>query len=144
MRLSAICRNTHPLHWDAVYCRDHSFRGDRVVYGGLVLAWTLTQTSIDLGGHLVWEARWSDGAHPNPVLAGDTLFAATRVVAVRPLYPQIAEVELRVVGVKNTRPELLLDAGKDLFTAERDKERADRIADKVVEITRTVLIRARG
>jgi 2-methylfumaryl-CoA hydratase len=143
MRLSATVRNTHPLHWDDVYCQTESFKRERVVYGGLVLAWTLTQASIDLGGHILWEERWSDGSHPAPVLGGDTLFAATRIVSARALSEHVGVVEMRVVGVKNTRPEALLDAGVDLFMPERDKPRDGRIADKVVEITRSVLVRRR-
>lgn len=144
MRLSAICRNSHPLHWDQVYCQTESFKKERVVYGGLVLAWTLTQSSTDLGGHVLWEERWSDGAHPAPILAGDTIFAATKVLAVRPISDHVGAVDLRVVGVKNTRPEALIAAGADLFTAERDKAREARTAEKVVEITRSVLVRRRG
>ena len=143
MQLAAICRNSHPLHWDAVYSRDNSFKGVRVVYGGLVLAWTLTQASLDIGGHLLWEVDWRDGAHPAPVLAGDTLFAATRVLAVRAHGANCGEVDLRMVGIKNHRPEALLAAGADLFTAERDKAKADRIPEKVVELTRTILVSRR-
>lgn len=143
MQLAAICRNSHPLHWDAVYSRDNSFKGVRVVYGGLVLAWTLTQSSLDVGGHLLWEVDWRDGAHPAPVLAGDTLFAATRVLAVRPRGDHAGEVDLRLVGIKNARPEALLAAGADLFTAERDKDKAERVPEKVVELTRTILVSRR-
>ena len=141
MQLSAICRNSHPLHWDQVYSAASSFTGQRVVYGGLVLAWTLTQASIDLGGHIVWEQTWSDGAHPAPVQAGDTLFAASKVLATKRLSDHVGQVDLRIVGIKNTRPETLLDAGADLFTAERDKAKDAKIPQKVVEITRSVLVR---
>ena len=140
MQLAAICRNSHPLHWDSVYSEANSFKGVRVVYGGLVLAWTLTQASIDLGGHLLWELDWRDGAHPAPVLAGDTLFAATRVLATRPRGDDCGEVDLRMVGIKNERPEALIAAGADLFKAERDKDKSERISNKVVELTRTILV----
>lgn len=151
MQLSAICRNSHPLHWDAIYSGASSFTGERVVYGGLVLAWTLTQASMDVGGHALWEIEWSDGAHPAPVQAGDTIFACSRVISARVLDDAVGEVVLRHVGVKNVRPEALLAAGGDLFTAERDKptqlaagEPDRRIPEKVVEITRRVLVRRRS
>lgn len=143
MRVSAVCRNSHPLHWDKVYSDANSFAKERVVYGGLVLAWTMTQASLDIGGHVVWERRWADGAHPAPILAGDTIFAASKVLATRPINDALGEVTLRVVGVKNTRPEALVAAGHDLFTAERQKDRAERMKTKVVEITRTVIVRRR-
>ncbi len=141
MQLSAICRNSHPLHWDQVYSAASSFTGQRVVYGGLVLAWTMTQASIDLGGHLVWEQSWSDGAHPAPVLAGDTIFAASKVLGTKRISDHVGQVDLRIVGIKNTRPEALLDAGADLFTAERDKAKDAKVGEKVVEITRSILVR---
>jgi len=140
MQLSAICRNSHPLHWDAVYSDEHSFAKERVVYGGLVLAWTVTQASMDVGGHVLWDLEWSDGAHPAPILAGDTIFSATRIEAVRDVGPHTGEVTMRVVGVKNERPEAILARGVDLFAAERTKDRADRMKNKVVEITRKVLV----
>lgn len=140
MQLAAICRNGHPLHWDAIYCQSESFAHTRVVYGGLVLAWTLTQASMDIGTHLAWEVAWSDGAHPAPVVAGDTIFAATRVESARPLSDDLGEVTVRLVGTKNERPATLLARGLDLFGAERDKAKEDRIPSKVVEMTRTFLV----
>ena len=41
MQLAFLFRNSHPLHFDEVYCKTGaSFAGTRVVYGGLVFAWT--------------------------------------------------------------------------------------------------------
>ena len=50
MQLTALVRNSHPLHFDEVYCKDNSFTKQRVVYGGLVLSWVATLASRDLGG----------------------------------------------------------------------------------------------
>ena len=74
------------------------------------------------------------------MLAGDTLFAATEVRSKRQINEWLGEVELRVVGVKNERPEALLAAGKDLFESERRKDKSDRLRNKVVEITRRALV----
>ena len=144
MQLATLCRNTHPLHWDDVYCQTHSFKRARVVYGGLVLAWTLAQASLDVGGHILWEAGWSDGAHPAPVLAGDTIFAATQVLARHPPGRHAGVVTLRHVGLKNLRPRDALAHGLDLFTPERAKPDSARVAEKVFEITRDVLVRRRS
>lgn len=141
MQLAAICRNTHPLHWDEIYCQDKSFKKARVVYGGLVLAWTLTQASLDVGGHVLWEVGWSDGAHPNPVLAGDTIYAATEVLEKQAVNDRVGVVSLRMVGVKNRRPADLLAAGVDLFSPEQGKPAETRVAEKVVEIRRDMLVR---
>ena len=46
---------------------------------------------------------------------------------------------LRVVGLKNTPARVLLERGADLFTPELGKT-AGRVPEKVVEITRTLLV----
>jgi len=142
MMLTTLVRNTHPLHFDAGYCQENSFTKERVVYGGLVLSWTLAMASWDTSGNALWELGLDRGAHPAPVCAGDTLYAASKVLAVNPTSRYTGEVTFRTVGVKNTHPEALLSAGKDLFTAERDKkDKKSRVPEKVVEITRDVMIR---
>jgi 2-methylfumaryl-CoA hydratase len=140
MQLTTLVRNTHPLHFDEVYARGGgSFAGTRVVYGGLVLAWVLSLASRDTTASALWDMGLDDGAHPNAVVAGDTLYAATRVVARTEHGPDAGEVTFRVVGVKNARPANLLDAGEDLFAPELGKK-TGRVGAKVVEITRRVLV----
>ncbi len=145
MMLSCLVRNSHPLHWDNGYCLENSFKKERIVYGGLVLSWVLAAASWDTGGNTIWELGLDDGAHPSPVLAGDTLYAATQVVKVQRTGPYTGEVVFRTVGVSNVHPEALVAAGRDLFTPERAKgEGADKVKEKVVEITRSALVRTRG
>ncbi len=141
MQLTVLMRNSHPLHFDEHYCKDgNSFKGTRVVYGGLVLSWVATLASRDLGGHSLWDLQLDAGAHPNGVVAGDTLYAASRIESIQPLGNGTREVTLRLVGTKNCRPESILEQGKDLFSPELKKDKTDRIPEKVVEITRKVLI----
>jgi 2-methylfumaryl-CoA hydratase len=144
MMLTGLVRNTHPLHFDQVYCQEHSFKKERIVYGGLVLAWTLAIASRDIGGNVLWELGLDNGAHPAPVLAGDTLYAASLVVSVREVNRHCGEVTLRTVGVKNVHPETLIEKGAELFVAEREKEESAFVSEKVVEITRDVLIKRRS
>jgi 2-methylfumaryl-CoA hydratase len=143
MALTTLARNSHPLHLDEHYCKTNSFARTRVVYGGLVLSWVLALTSRDTAGNAIWDLGLDDGAHPSGVLAGDTLFAATKVLAKEPLGPRAGKVTLRVVGLKNTPARPLLDKGLDLFTPELGKTDG-KVAEKVVEITRTLLVRRRG
>ena len=145
MMLTCLVRNSHPLHFDAVYSKSNSFKEVRIVYGGLVLSWTLAMASWDTGGNALWELGLDDGAHPAPVLAGDTIFAASKVLATNPTSRYTGEVTFRTVGVKNVHPEELVAAGRPLFQAEREKkDRADRVAEKVVEITRSVMFRRKA
>lgn len=140
MALASLTRNSHPLHLDERHCRTGSFAKTRVVYGGLVLSWVLALSSRDTAGNAVWDLGLDDGAHPSGVLAGDTLYAATRVVAKEARGPHAGSVTLRIVGLKNTPARPLLDRGADLFTAELGKA-SGKVPEKVVEITRTLLVR---
>ncbi len=143
MQLATLFRNTHPLHGDEVYCASESFAKTRVVYGGLVLAWALALASRDTAGRALWDMELSDGAHPAPVVAGDTLYAASKVLAKADHGPHTGTVTLRVVGAKNVESKRLIESGVDLFAPEKSKGEG-KIAEKVVEITRTLLVRKRG
>lgn len=143
MQLTTLARNSHPLHVDERYCQTGSFAKTRVVYGGLVLSWVLSLASRDTAGNAVWDLGLDEGAHPSGVLAGDTLYAASKVLAKEPRGPNAGSVTLRVVGLKNTPARPLLDKGYDLFTPELGKT-AGKVNEKVVEITRTLLVRRRA
>ncbi|MBI5607571.1 MAG: MaoC family dehydratase, partial [Deltaproteobacteria bacterium] len=144
MQLATLLRNTHPMHVDERYCRREGPTPTRMVYGGLVMAWVVSLASVDLGGHLLWDVVWKEGAHPGFVAAGDTVYAATKVLEADPVNERVGLVKLRHVGVKNTRPSELLDAGADLFGPELGKPADSRIQAKVFEITRTILVRRFG
>lgn len=142
MQLATLCRNSHPLHFDERYCQKNSFAKTRVVFGGLVLAWVLALSSRDTAGNAVWDLGLDDGAHPGGVLAGDTLYAASLVLSKEDHGPDSGIVTLRIVGIKNTSARVLIDRGDDLFTPELGKS-STRVPEKVVEITRSMLVRKR-
>jgi len=141
MQITQLCRNSHPIHFDEVYCKESSFAKTRVVYGGLVLSWVLALTSRDVAGNALWDVGLDDGAHPNGTLAGDTLYAASKVLEKEDAGPHAGIVTLRVVGTKNRPGEQLFLSG-NLFTPELGKT-ADKVPEKVVEITRKLLVRKR-
>jgi len=143
MQLTTLARNSHPLHLDERYCQTASFAKTRVVFGGLVLSWVLSLTSRDTAGNAVWDLGLDEGAHPSGVIAGDTLFAASKVVAKEDLGPRLGSVTLRIVGLKNTPSRALLEKGADLFSPELGKAEG-KVKEKVVEVNRTLLVRKRG
>jgi len=134
MQLTILTRNSHPLHFDEVYCRERSFTRTRVVEGGLVFAWTASLASRDTTANALWEIGYDKGSHPNPVLAGDTLYAASRVLEMREHNAQTGIVRFKLVGVKNETPASLTQRGVDLFDGKFDQ--------KVFEIEREVLLPA--
>jgi len=139
MQLTCLLRNSHPLHFDEVYCKDNSFTKQRVVYGGLVFGWIAALASRDTCGNVVWDLGYDNGAHPNGVVAGDTLFAASKITAKEGHDTHTSRVSLRLVGTKNVRPADLLEKGEDLFAPELTKKDA-KLKEKVFEIDRTVLM----
>ena len=131
MGLTTLVRNSHPLHTDEVYCKTGSFAKTRVAYGGLVLSWALSLASRDTAGNAIWDLGLDDGAHTGSVLAGDTLFSASRVVAKEPRDERTGEVTLRVVGTKNVPARVLLGRGASLFDPELPKTEATLRTQKV-------------
>lgn len=141
MQLTALCRNSHPLHFDELYCKDHSFAKTRVVYGGLVFGWVATLASRDVAGNALWELGFDEGAHPNGVVAGDTLYAASKVLAAE-AHGAHGQVTMRLVGVKNVTSQAAFERyGEALFSDELSKEKDQKIKEKVFEITRTIYVR---
>ena len=136
MQLTILTRNSHPLHFDDIYCRDHSFTKTRVVEGGLIFAWTASLASRDTTANALWEIGYDKGSHPNPVLAGDTLYAASRVIEKSDHNQRAGIVRFKLVGVKNETPSSLIRRGVDLFEGKLDQ--------KVFEIERAVLLPKRA
>src|SRR5262249_29997166 len=130
--------NSHPLHLDEVYCKTGSFAKTRVVYGGLVLAWVLALASRDTAGSAIWDAGLDDGAHPSGVLPGGTLFSASQGIA-KEERDGAGIVRFRVVGLKNAHPRAFAERHVELFEPELGKT-AGKVPEKVVEITRSLLL----
>lgn len=144
MQLTFLLRNSHPLHFDELYCKEKSFTKTRVVYGGLVFGWIASLTSRDLASNGLWEVGFDEGAHPNGTIGGDTLYAASKVLSVKPS-GNFGEVTFRLVGVKNlTSRDAYERYGDALFEEELLKDKTKKIKDKVFEITRTLLVRRRA
>jgi 2-methylfumaryl-CoA hydratase len=136
MQLTILTRNSHPLHFDDIYCRDHSFTKTRIVEGGLVFAWAASLASRDTTANALWEIGYDKGSHPNPVHAGDTLYAASRVIEKSDHNQRAGIVRFKLVGVKNETPNSLIRRGVDLFEGKLDQ--------KVFEIERAVLLPKRA
>jgi 2-methylfumaryl-CoA hydratase len=141
MQLATLFRNSHPLHLDEVYCRTGSFAKTRVVFGGLALTWVMSLASRDIAACAIWDLGVDDGAHPSGILSGDTLYAASKVIAKEDLSPAAGSVTFRVVGLKNVPSRALADR-PGLFDPELGKT-ANQVPEKAVEVTRTLLVRKR-
>jgi acyl dehydratase len=78
-----ITMNHHPLHINDVYAAK-SQQGRNVVVGPLVYSLALGMSVSDISGKAIANLATEELKHPNPVFHGDTLFAESEVLEVRP------------------------------------------------------------
>jgi 2-methylfumaryl-CoA hydratase len=150
MALTYAVGNSHPLHFDRLYSSGLSGKmsGEPIVYGGLVFAWLEGLASRDVSEHALWELGFTEGYHTQPAFAGDTVGALSRVLAAEeaPGAAGCGILTVQLIGVKNVSAAAALEAhGADLFIKE-DAKRAlgkEKIADKIFEIERRLLVRRR-
>ncbi|MDY6919854.1 MAG: MaoC family dehydratase [Pseudomonadota bacterium] len=145
--------NTHPLHYDKVFSQSLSgpMSGNPIVYGGLVFAWLEGLASRDLSENALWELGFTEGYHTQPAVAGDTVYALSRILRVEAapdeLQDHAAVVSVQFIGVKNiTAAAALEQYGSDLFIKENSKKGLgkEKISHKIFEIERRLLVKKRG
>ncbi len=141
MRLATLFCNPHALHTDAVYCKTRSFAKRCIVDGGIAFSYVHALVSRDTGGQAIWTCGFDNGANPNPVLPGDTIRAAQKVIAKEAISKFIGKITFRLVGIKNEDPAKLLDQNIEIFKPEKSQK---PISAKILEIDRTVLLRRKS
>jgi 2-methylfumaryl-CoA hydratase len=137
--------NTHPLHYDRVYsnARSGAMSGEPIVYGGLVFAWLEGLASRDTSENAIWDLGYTEGYHTQPVVSGDTLYSISRVLGKEVVSAEIdaSIMTLQLIGVKNTPGKVALEQnGTVLFDKEMSKSRDHKIANKVFEIERKLVL----
>lgn len=142
--------NTHPLHFDRLYstARSGAMSGEPIVYGGLVFSWLAGLASRDTSENAIYDLGYTEGYHTQPTMAGDTLYALSRVLDCEPAAGDFDAgiVTLQLIGLKNMNGCAALDRyGADLFVKENDKRKLgkDKAPEKIFEIERRLLIRRR-
>ncbi len=78
-----ITMNHHPLHVNDVYA-SQSQQGRNVVAGPFVYSLVFGMTVADVSGKAIANLATDELGHPAPVFHGDTLFAESEVLEVRP------------------------------------------------------------
>jgi 2-methylfumaryl-CoA hydratase len=142
--------NTHPLHFDRMYsaARSGAMSGEPIVYGGLVFSWLAGLASRDTSENALYDLGYTEGYHTQPTVAGDTLYAVSRVLETAP-GPEGMDagiVSLQLIGLKNCNGRAALDRhGADLFVKENSKRKLgkEKIPEKIFEIERRLLLRRR-
>ena len=100
-----ITMNHHPLHLNDVYASE-SQQGQNVVVGPLVYSLALGMSVSDVSGKAIANLATEELSHPNPVFHGDTLFAESEVLEVKPSRSKpdrgIVKVHTRVLNQHGT------------------------------------------
>jgi len=78
-----LTMNHHPLHINDEYARK-SQQGQNVVVGPLVYSIALGMSVADVSGKAIANLATEELSHPNPVFHGDTIYAESEVLEVRP------------------------------------------------------------
>lgn len=79
-----ITMNHHPLHTNAYFAETETPQGRNVVVGNLVYSLVLGMSVPDVSGAAIANLEIESLIHRNPVFHGDTVYAETRVLDVRP------------------------------------------------------------
>ena len=79
-----LTMNHHPLHLDAHYAQETTDFKRNVVVGNYVYSLLLGMSVPDVSGKAIANLATEDLSHPAPVFHGDTLFAESEVLDVRP------------------------------------------------------------
>ena len=101
--VTRLYQNTARAHFNALEMSRSRF-GRRIIYGGHIISVARALAYDGLENALTILA-WNGGAHSNPTVAGDTLFAWTEVLDRIDLgRKDCGALRLRLVGVKNHDP----------------------------------------
>ena len=79
-----LTMNQHPVHSDAHYAATHTQHKQRLVLGPLVFAIGIGMTVADVSGRAIANLEIERIVHDGPVFIGDTIYAESTVLALRP------------------------------------------------------------
>jgi itaconyl-CoA hydratase len=116
---AALSMNTNQIHFNAAYAESTRF-GRPLVVSTLTLAIVVGLSVADTSENAVANLSWGDIVLPNPVFAGDTLWAESEVLALRDsaTNPEVGIVTIRTRGI-NQRREVVLECVRTFMLRKR-------------------------
>jgi len=101
IQYTLLTMNTHPLHFDAEYCRHTEF-GKPLINSTFTLSVVAGMSVSDVSQKAIANLGWSDIKLTAPVFAGDTLYAESEVLEKRESKsrPTQGVVKVRTTGIK--------------------------------------------
>lgn len=117
--------NTHPLHFDAEYAKGTEF-GRNLVVSPYTLALMIGMSVSDCSQKAIANLGMDEVKFPAPVFAGDTLYAESEVLDVRPSRsrPTQGIVTIRTLG-RNQRDEVVCTFKRSILIPTRGHSAED-------------------
>jgi acyl dehydratase len=112
IHFSLLTMNRHPMHCDAAFAARSEF-GKPLVNSGLTLAIVLGMTVDDISQNAIANLGWKEITLTAPIFPGDTIYARSEVLAVRPSKSRPGQ------GIVTTRTEGVKADGTVFMTFER-------------------------
>ena len=121
---TCLTLNTNQMHFNAPYAERTRF-GRILVNSCLTLALVTGLSVPDTSENGTANLSWTDIKLPSPVFVGDTLWAESEILALRPSgsRPSVGIVELRTRGV-NQRGEVVVEFLRTFMAYRRDADEA--------------------
>lgn len=101
--LTMLTQNTAPIHFDAHYAAQTSWKKP-LVDSTFTLALVTGQSVTDISQHVMANLGWDRVRLPNPVFEGDTIYSQSEVLSVRDSAsnPDVGIVVVRTIGFNQT------------------------------------------
>jgi len=110
IHLTAMLDNTSQVHCNQFMIDldpERYVGGELIIFGGIPFVLCLGLSSPDIGDNALGDIEYPTGRHTAPLFAGDTVFAASDILAVEdfPGRPDLGIVSCRLLGHKFERDE---------------------------------------
>jgi itaconyl-CoA hydratase len=117
---TTLTMNTNQIHFNAAFAESTQF-GRLLVVSTLTLAVVLGLSVADTSENAAANLGWERITLPNPVFPGDTLWAESEVLSVRPSQsrPNVGIVGVRTRGI-NQRAEVVIEFMRHFMVYRRD------------------------
>lgn len=121
---TCLTMNTNQVHFNAEYARRTRF-GRPLVNSCLTLALVTGLSVPDTSENGTANLSWDDITLPEPVFAGDTLWAESEILGLRPSHsrPNVGIVSLRTRGV-NQHGQVVIEFRRTFMAYRRDADEA--------------------
>ena len=123
---TALTHNTNSIHFDQPHAERTQF-GQILVNSTFTLALVTGMTVPDTSENAAANLEWSDIKLPNPVFAGDTLWAESEILEKRvsKSNPDVGIVTMRCRGI-NQRREVVVEYRRTFMIYKRTAPQAER------------------